>query len=391
MTVQKSSNLDSWLIERRRHLHQHPELSFHEKETSAFVEKELQKLDVSILKTHVGGHYGIVAQIDGKNKDYIVGLRGDMDALPIQEEWPSDIQSKTPRVSHMCGHDSHTTMLLGAVKILSEQKDQLPHSVRFFFQHAEEKVPGGAIDFVNEGWLDDVNEIYGIHVDPQNDLGKIRSRPGNFLAHAAEFDIMMKGVGGHAALPHRTNDLVIATAHTISSLQSIIPRQLDPLKEAVMSITKIHGGDANNVIPERVEFGGTLRVYEEDQLIEMQKLIRRHLEGTCTAFGCEYEATFEEGYPALVNHQEGFDKLQKVVTENLPDLKFETAEPIMAGEDFARFLQVKTGCFFFIGCAHPDDPDRYNLHHPKFHLDEAVLPLGARVLAEVGIADLIDR
>ena len=281
----EAKKISDWIIEIRRELHKHPELMYEEFKTSELVRRELDQLDIPykapIAKT------GVLATI-GNGKGPCVALRADMDALPIHEETDVPFRSEIDGKMHACGHDCHTAMLLGAAKILKSKEDEINGTIKLLFQPAEEGGAGGKL-MQEEGALEnpEVERIFGLHVWPQMPTGQIGSREGTFLAATSFLDLTIKGVGGHAAVPHLTKDPVLTSAQVITNLQSIISRELDPLDSGVVSISAMHGGQAANVIPPEVKMLGTLRSLTMDGLLSLQKRVKEIAEGIAKAHGCE--------------------------------------------------------------------------------------------------------
>lgn len=381
---QEAKALFPKILNIRRHLHQHPELSFQEKHTAEFIATELRSIGIQHIVSNIGGKHGLCATIhpagaEKQNAPFVM-LRADMDALPILEKSACPTPSLTPGVAHLCGHDAHTAMLLGAAELIWNHRAELRHPVRLFFQHAEEKSPGGAVDFIQAGFLENAKQCFGLHVDPRMQTGQIGISPGRLMAGASVFDITISGTGGHAALPHLTTDPLLAGAALVNALQSIVSRQIDPLEEAVISTTKFHGGQANNVIPDQVEIGGTMRSYRADWHEFLAAHIRRVTESVMTLHRCEADLHFRKGYCPLWNDADSAEYMHHIVEQHVPSLNVTKALPMMGGEDFAFYLKEVPGCFAFIGCTSPDNPEPHMLHHPKFLLDENVLPLGTATL-----------
>ncbi|MDK2970313.1 MAG: hypothetical protein PWP23_68 [Candidatus Sumerlaeota bacterium] len=379
-----AQSIQDWVVTRRRFLHQHPELSFEEEKTAAYVQRELKWLGYTRIHPNLNGNHSLCAELLGRDSTRCIALRADMDALPIQEETEGPFKSQVPGVSHMCGHDAHTAMLLGAARLLKEREADLPCNVRLFFQGAEETSPGGALDFIETGFLDGVESIYGIHVHPWTDTGTFNLTEGRALAGVETFSLRVFGKGGHAAYPHTTCDPVVAAAQIITALQQIISRTQNPFEPAVISITKIHAGDAHNVIPEKVDLGGTIRSFRMDIHNHYAKLIMRIAQGVAEGFGCTVEYSTPGGYPPLINDPEACDRMRSVATELFPGGILE-ARPTMASEDFAHYTSRIPGAFGFLGVAEPADSERYGLHHPRFRLDEDALWRGTALLATLAL------
>ncbi|RDB32796.1 amidohydrolase [Exiguobacterium sp. RIT594] len=366
------------MVERRRYLHQHPELSFHEVDTPQFIADRLTELGIEV-RTGVGGR-GVVGTIRGGKPGKTVALRADFDALPIQDEKTVDYRSTVPGVMHACGHDGHTATLLAVAEILVRQKEQLAGNVVFIHQHAEEVVPGGARDMVADGCLDGVDVIFGTHLWSTTKLGTIGYRVGPVMAAADKFELTLFGRGGHGAKPHETIDAVVLGATVVKELQSIVSRRLDPLQQAVLTIGTLHAGNTFNVIADSAELTGTIRTFDPEVAEQIVHEMERTIKGVCDAAGATYSFTYERGYPAVVNHPEETNLLRTVASDIMgADHVFEIA-PTMGGEDFAYYLQQVPGTFFFTGAG---DETFYPHHHPKFDFEEQAMQHAARILIEV--------
>ena len=366
------------MVERRRYLHQHPELSFHEVDTPQFIADRLTELGIEV-RTGVGGR-GVVGTIRGGKPGKTVALRADFDALPIQDEKTVDYRSTVPGVMHACGHDGHTATLLAVAEILVRQKEQLAGNVVLIHQHAEEVVPGGARDMVADGCLDGVDVIFGTHLWSTTKLGTIGYRVGPVMAAADKFELTLFGRGGHGAKPHETIDAVVLGATVVKELQSIVSRRLDPLQQAVLTIGTLHAGNTFNVIADSAELTGTIRTFDPEVAEQIVHEMERTIKGVCDAAGATYSFTYERGYPAVVNHPEETNLLRTVASDIMgADHVFEIA-PTMGGEDFAYYLQQVPGTFFFTGAG---DETFYPHHHPKFDFEEQAMQHAARILIEV--------
>ncbi|MET4655349.1 amidohydrolase [Exiguobacterium sp. PvP048] len=366
------------MVERRRYLHRHPELSFHEVDTPQFIADRLTELGIEV-RTGVGGR-GVVGTIRGGKPGKTVALRADFDALPIQDEKTVDYRSTVPGVMHACGHDGHTATLLAVAEILVRQKEQLAGNVVLIHQHAEEVVPGGARDMVADGCLDGVDVIFGTHLWSTTKLGTIGYRIGPVMAAADKFELTLFGRGGHGAKPHETIDAVVLGATVVKELQSIVSRRLDPLQQAVLTIGTLHAGNTFNVIADSAELTGTIRTFDPEVAEQIVHEMERTIKGVCDAAGATYSFTYERGYPAVVNHPQETNLLRTVASDIMgADHVFEIA-PTMGGEDFAYYLQQVPGTFFFTGAG---DETFYPHHHPKFDFEEQAMQHAARILIEV--------
>lgn len=380
----------SEMVKWRRHLHQHPELSYQEKETSAFVASKLETFGVEVKRSMSG--YGVTGILRGTRPGKTVVLRADMDALPIQEESQCEYTSQSEGVMHACGHDGHTSMLLGVAAYYSSRLDELEGELRFLFQPAEEVCPGGALDLIAEGALEGADAIYALHLWSPLPTGIVGSAPGALMASADEFFIDIIGKGGHGGIPNRTIDSIVAGAALVTQLQSIVSRSVDPLRPAVLSVGTIQGGFAQNVIAERCRITGTVRAFDE----ETRNLIRHRIEemtaSTVAAYGAEAKVDYVMGYPPLVNHEGEFERFLKVAPEALGEaVQVIEMEKLMPAEDFAYYVQEIPGCFMFVGAGNPDKGAVYPHHHSKFDFDEDAMLYGAKLLIAMADSCLKDN
>ena len=372
---EESKSISDWIVKIRRELHEHPELMYEEFRTSELIRRELDKLDIQYI--HPIAETGVLASI-GNGKGPCVALRADMDALPINEETDVPFKSKIDGKMHACGHDCHVSMLLGAAKLLKDKESEINGTIKLLFQPAEEGGAGGKL-MREEGALEnpDVERIFGLHVWPQMPSGQIGSREGTFLAATSSLSLIVKGVGGHAAVPQLTKDPVLTSARIITNLQSIISRELDPLESGVVSITVINGGNASNVIPSEVKVKGTLRSLTMDGLKELQKRVKEISEGIAQTHGCEAIVEYVgNDYPPTVNDSEMWKFAKNVGIELLGDDNVSDLDAVMGGEDFAYYTEKVKGCFVVLGMNNPDIDATYSVHHPMFKADEDALHIG---------------
>ncbi|MVO99253.1 M20 metallopeptidase family protein [Paenibacillus lutrae] len=372
------------MVSWRRHLHRHPELSYKEVNTAAFVAEKLRDWGLDV-KTNMGGN-GLVADLLGQTDGPTVALRADMDALPIQDEKTCEYVSTVPGVMHACGHDAHTSTLLAAAKILSERRDLIQGRIRFIFQHAEEVTPGGAASMIEAGALDGVDFIYGVHLWTPLELGVVGSTPGAMMAAADEFDFAIRGKGGHGGLPHQAVDSVVIGSHVVVNLQTIVSRTVSPIQSCVVTIGSLHGGSNFNVIAESCEMKGTTRTFDAELRMEVKSRVEEIVESTCRMYGAQAEMDYRLGYPPLVNDAAEFQRFVQVASELLPAENVRTLEPVMAAEDFAYYLERIPGCFIFVGAGNPEIGASYPHHHPRFDLDERAMLTAGKLLIRLALS-----
>ena len=371
-------------IEIRHHLHAHPELSYQEYETSAFVQKRLQELNIPF---RVMAQTGITGIIEGKNPGKkIIALRADMDALPIQEENKIPYKSTRPGVMHACGHDVHTTCLLGAAKILQELRSQWEGTVKLIFQPGEERNPGGASIMINEGVLQNPapQAIFGLHVHPQLETGKLSFRGGQVMASADEIYITIKGKGGHAAAPHLTADTILIASHLIVALQQIISRNRNPFYPSVLSICSIQGGHTTNVIPSEVKLMGTFRALDEEWRFKAHELIRKQATELVHAMGGEIDLHIDVGYPSVYNNEKLYTVARALAEDFIGADHVETTEVRMGAEDFGYYTQKIPGCFYRLGVMNESKGISSGVHTPTFNVDENAIEIGMGMMARLG-------
>jgi len=367
----------------REHIHSHPELSFQEYETATFVSDKLTSWGIEHT-TGIAGT-GIVALIKGTNpNERIIALRGDMDALPIQEKNNVPYASQRDGVMHACGHDVHTTCLLGAAKILQETRDHWTGTIKCIFQPGEEKHPGGASLLIKEGVLENPTPqaIFALHVYPHLPYGKVGFREGQYMASADEIYITVKGKGGHAALPHQTVDPIIIAANLLVSLQQIISRNCNPLQPSVLSFGKIQGGNAGNVIPSEVTIEGTLRCMDETWRANAHQLIKAHTTGLCQAMGGDADVEIPIGYPSLFNDPETTQRARQIAAQTLGREQVVTLDLRMAAEDFSFYTHVVPGCFFRLGTSH-EGQFTYPVHNAQFDIYQQAIGIGVRMFCDI--------
>ncbi len=363
----------------RHHLHAHPELDFAVHKTAAFVVERLQDLGIDDITTGIG-KTGIVAVIKGRTdtKGRVIGLRADMDALPISEASGVAFSSTVPGVMHACGHDGHTAILLGAAQYLAETRN-FDGTAVLIFQPAEEG-GGGGREMVNDGLIDrwGIQEVYGLHNMPGLPTGQFAIRPGPLLASADEFEITVTGKGGHAAAPHEAIDPNVTAAHIILGLQSITSRTVDPLASAVVSVCALHSDiDTHNIIPQVTRMTGTVRALDSDVREMVEKAVTRIATATAQAYGCVAEVDYTIGYPVTVNHAEHTEYAAEAARAVAGDVITDTP-PIMAAEDFSFMLNACPGAYIMLG-----NGDGPTVHHPAYRFDDDAIPAGCSWFVEL--------
>lgn len=368
----------------RRHLHQHPELSFFETKTAAFIEEKLREFGLTDIRTNVGGK-GIVATIHGANEGPTLAFRADFDALPIVDEKETAYTSTIKGVMHACGHDGHTANLLGLAYVLMQHTAALHGNVVLIFQHAEEKPPGGAKPMIEAGALDGVDYVFGAHLASELPVGKIASRKGPTMASVDAFKIHLQGRGGHGARPHQTVDSIAVGSRLVTHLQQIVSRRINPVEPAVVTIGRFHAGHAFNIIADTAEIEGTVRAMSHDVRIQLEQEIRAILEGMKHADHIDYTLEFTHGYPVLINTEAETALVASLAAQTFSEDASITKDIALGADDFAYFLEQRPGSYFFVG-SHNDDPaTQYPHHHPRFDFDErALLQMGEMFLAIVG-------
>lgn len=373
-------------IKIREHLHQHPELSFKEFETSKFIQNKLDEFGVSYTNGWV--ETGVVAVIKGANPEKsCIGIRADMDALPINELNNVPYKSKNEGVMHACGHDVHTAILLGTAKVLQDHSDKFQGTVKLIFQPGEELLPGGASLMIEAGVLQNpkVDRMIALHVFPDLEAGKIGFRPGMYMASCDEIHIRVKGKGGHGAMPHNVIDPVLISAHLITSLQQIVSRNCDPTIPSVLSFGYINGNGATNVIPPFVELKGTFRTLNEEWRTKAHSLIKEHTKQLVESMGGNSEIEIAVGYPYLENDPEFTRQCQSAAEEFLGAQNVVDLPIRMTGEDFAFFTQHIPSCFFRLGVRNEDQNITHGVHHPEFDIDRQALKTGIQTF--VGLVE----
>jgi carboxypeptidase Ss1 len=373
------------IISTRRDLHENPELTYMEKRTSKLVAEKLKSLNIDV-KTGIGGTYGVLGILKGGKAGKVVGLRADMDALPVTEEVDLPFKSKNAGVMHACGHDAHVAMLLGAAELLSKHRDDLAGTVKFFFQPAEEDGGrGGAKPMIEAGVMKNpkVDYVFGLHIGGEYASGTFGLRGGPIMAAPDAFKIKIIGRGGHGSRPHETIDPIFISAELIVALQGISSRLVNPVEPFVVSVCSIHSGTRDNIIPDDAELLGTIRTLNDKTRRMAKKEVAHITKSICEAYGAKYEIDFkEDAYPVTYNNEE----VTKKVAEVLKTIRGTTTKEIdvkLGAEDFSRFLQKAPGTFYYVGTKNEKKDCVYPNHSSKFKVDEDVLKYGALSLAKL--------
>lgn len=385
---QLSKDIHNNVIENRRHLHAHPELSFCEYETSGFIKARLDEMEIpwkSMAET------GVVALVKGdKPSNKVIALRADMDALPITEANSVQYKSQNNGTMHACGHDAHTSSLLGTAKILQSIKTKFAGTVKLIFQPGEEKTPGGANLLIKEGVLENPKPgaVIGQHVFPMLDAGKIAMRKGKFMASMDEIFVTVRGKGGHGAQPHQNIDPVLITSHIIVALQQVVSRMADPFLPTVLSFGKVIANGAINVIPDEVYAEGTFRTLDEKWRDEAHKRIKKMAEAIAESMGGSCDFNIVRGYPFLINEEKLTEQVRSMAEEYLGKENVLDTDIWMASEDFAYYSQAADSCFFLLGVGNKEKGITSSLHTPTFNIDEDALELSTGLMAFIAVKQL---
>jgi amidohydrolase len=376
------------VVANRRHLHSHPELSFHEVETSAFIAGKLDELGLTYQRM---ADNGLVALIVGeKPSDNVVALRGDMDALPILEANNVPYKSQNEGVMHACGHDVHTSSLLGVAKILTSLKSEFGGTIKLIFQPAEEKLPGGASLMIKEGVLENPKPqaVIGQHVMPLIDAGKVGFRAGKYMASTDELYVTVKGKGGHGAQPQQNIDPVIITAHILTALQTIVSRSADPKSPSVLSFGKVIANGATNVIPNEVYLEGTFRALDEEWRAEAHIKMKNIAEGIAESMGGSCDFNIMKGYPFLINEPVLTAATRAAAEDYLGKENVLDLDIWMAAEDFAYYSQVADACFYRLGTRNESRGITSSVHTPTFDVEESALEVSVGLMAYIAVKQL---
>lgn len=368
----------------RHHLHANPELSYQEFETSKYIQDKLHQLGIPFEIKATTGITGLIKGLNPGKK--VIALRADMDALPITEENNIPYKSTKPGLMHACGHDVHTTCLLGAAKILNELKDKWEGSIKLIFQPGEEKNPGGASLMIKDGVLENPkpSAIFGLHVHPGLAIGKTSFRAGKVMASADEIYITVKGKGGHAAAPHLCIDPILIASHLIIALQQVVSRNNNPYNPTVLSITSFQGGTTTNVIPNEIKLKGTFRAMDEEWRFKAHELIRKIAADVVESMGGEIDLLIDIGYPSVYNNEQLHVKAKEKAEEYMGKNNVEETEKRMGAEDFGYYTQQVAGCFYRLGVMNKEKGITAGVHTPTFNIDENAIEIGMGMMAWLG-------
>lgn len=389
MFEQEASKVQARMVEWRRHLHKNPELSHEEEQTRTFICATLDKL--GILYETMETSYGVIGIINGEKPGKTVALRADIDALPIKEVNNASYRSQKERVMHACGHDAHTAMLLGTGAALQERKEEIEGTILLLFQPAEEDAPIGGAQAMMEDqtflkWKPDV--IFGQHVWPDLPVGQIGVRPGAMMGNSDRITITVKGSGGHASMPHQTVDAVVVANQIISGLQTIVSRNIDPLKSAVITIGKITGGDRYNIVASEVTLEGTVRTLSPEVRSQVETNIKRLVVQVADGMGASADINYQRGYAATINTPSWANVVKEQAEVLFGPNATPSVSPSLAGEDFGRFLLHYPGAYFWLGTAIAERDVQRPLHDPAFDIDEKAMEYGMNLMATIAVESL---
>ena len=361
----------------RRHIHAHPDLSFQEKPTADYIARELTSFTGLEISRPVENC--VIAVLRGAHPGPMWALRADIDALPLQEESGESFCSTVPGVMHACGHDAHAAMLMGAVKVLCQLRGQLQGSIKFIFQPAEEVPPGGARELVELGVVDDVDHIFGLHVFPTSPVGTIALKEGVYVASSDNFDITIRGKGGHGSMPQHCIDPVTIGAEMVGALQQIVARNIDPGTAPVLTIATFQAGDSYNVIPDSARLAGTLRTHNQQVREAVPGLMSRIVNGIAAAHGADCDIQWQKGYAVGNNHEVTNTIAREAIGRHFPAGTLKLEEKALFGsEDFSSYQEKIPGTFLFIGCGNKEKGATWNVHNPHFRIDEDALAVGIK-------------
>ncbi|HEY8582468.1 MAG TPA: amidohydrolase [Capillimicrobium sp.] len=371
------------LVAWRRHLHAHPELSYEEHETSAWVRERLAAIGAFEVTSPTPT--SVMARLVTGRPGRTVAIRADLDALPIEEDTGLPFASTRPGVMHACGHDGHTSILLGVATALAALRDQLAGELRLLWEHGEEALPGGASQMVAAGVMEGVDAVIGLHLWARTPIGEVVVRPGRLMAACDVFRIVIRGRGGHIGTPHGAIDPIAVGAEMVEALQHIVARNVDPVEPAIVGVTEFHAGDSVGVIPDSAVIGGGTNVFSPEVQDLLERRIGEVARGICAAHGATCEVEYTRGYGAVVNDPEVTAVVARTARGLFGDGAVTEGELIMAGEDFSAFQALAPGCFVMLGAANAERGITHDHHHPRFDVDEAALPMGVRLLTAAAI------
>lgn len=376
---------ESSIVALRRDMHRHPELSFEEKRTAALVAERLQAAGLDEIRTGVGGH-GVVGTLRGGRPGKTVLVRADMDALPLQEINNTEYRSQVPSVMHACGHDGHVAISLTLAEVLAANRGDLAGTIKFAFQPAEER-GGGARPMINDGVLlnPEVDSVIGLHLWNNLPVGQIGITNGPIFANADGFELIVRGKGGHGALPHQTVDALVVASHIVVALQTLISRESSPMLPAVVTVGSFHSGSAFNIINEEARLSGTFRTINPEARAQITQRLREVATGVAAAMRANVEIDFKIGVPAVINNPQVAGVVRQAAGQVLGENNVVTVEPVTIADDMSEFLLAKPGCYFLMGSSNValglDAPH----HHPRFDFDEACLVPAAQILARAAL------
>lgn len=373
----------------RRYLHQHPELSFEEVETAKYIKQILA--DFPNLEVKMITENSVVALLKGTKPGKTIALRADIDALPIIEEADVEFPSENPGVMHACGHDTHTAMLLGAVKTLTGMQDEIAGTVKFIFQPAEEEPPGGAKLLVEAGVMDDVDMVFGLHIAPNIPTGMIGTRKGALTAASDVFTLKIQGKGSHGSTPELAIDPILIGVEVINNLNHIVSRNISPFSNAVISIGEFNAGKKANVIPDTAQIQGTVRTNDKEVRVFVKKRIEEIIDGICEAYGASYELDYLLGYSQVFNDSDATDIVNEVAEKIVGKQQMFESPQMMGGEDFSAYTDVRPGSFFILGGGTAAEGCGYMNHHPKFKIMEECFKVGAAMHTQIVLDILGDK
>lgn len=376
------------VIHWRRHFHRHPEVAFHEVHTSQNIYDILSAIDGIAVSRPTAT--SVIGELRGGLPGSVLAVRADIDALPIHEENDIDYRSVNDGAMHACGHDGHTAIVLGLATLLARHRDDLPGTVRFIFQHAEELAPGGAQELVKAGVMTGVDHVIGIHLWSPLPVGRIGLISGPAMAAPDNFEITLHGSGGHAAQPNLTVDPIAIGALIVTALQQVVSRTVDPLDPVVLSVTQFHAGSAYNIIPDTATLTGTVRTFDAALRSSIPQQMERIISGITSAFGAKYDFRYERGYQPVVNDAQLTERLAEVVEHTFGADTLIPMRPSMGGEDFSAYQQKSPGVFAFVGARNELKGITHPHHHPQFQIDEDSLSIGLRYFTAASLELLSD-